>query len=222
MTQLKAYNSLYKHDFICLSETYLDSSITNEEVKIKDYKLIRADHPDNIKRGRVCIYHKESLPVQEIKLSYFKEALLLEMDFNNKKVLISAIYRSPIQNKNEFDLFLANLEQLLGEINKRKPYLSIITGDFDARSSSWWSEDINTTEDLNLFSLTSSNGFYQLINEPTHIQGSSPSCIDLIFTKQENYQLTLVSMPHYIRIVIIRLFILVLILIFIIPRLIND
>ena len=27
LTQLKAYNSLYKHDFICLSETYLDSSI---------------------------------------------------------------------------------------------------------------------------------------------------------------------------------------------------
>ena len=186
VTQLKAYNSLYKCDFICLSETYLDSSITDEEVKIKDYKLIRADHPDNIKRGGDCIYHKEALPVHEIKLSYFKEALLLEMDYNNKKVLISAIYRSPNQNKNEFDLFLANLEQLLGEINKRKPYLSIITGDFNARSSSWWSEDINTTEGLNLFSLTSSNGFYQLINEPTHIQGSSASCIDLIFTNQEN------------------------------------
>ena len=186
VTQLKAYNSLYKHDFVCLSETYLDSSITDEEVKIKDYKLIGADHPDHIKRGGVCIYHNESLPVQEIKLSYFKKALLLEMDYNNTKVLISAIYRSPNQNKSEFDLFLANLEQLLGEINKRKPYLSIITGDFNARSSSWWSEDINTTEGLNLFSLTSSNGFYQLINEPTHIQGSSASCIDLIFTNQEN------------------------------------
>ena len=192
VTQLKAYNSLYKHDSICLSETYLDSSITDEEVKIKDYKLIHADHPDNIKRGGVCIYHKESLPVQEIKLSYFKEALLLEMDYNNKKVLISAIYRSPNQNKNEFDLFLANLaiNKLLNQkflaINKRKPYLFIITGDFNARSSSWWSEDINTTEGLNLFSLTSSNGFYQLINEPTHIQVSSASCIDLIFTNQEN------------------------------------
>ena len=108
------------------------------------------------------------------------------MDYNNKKVLIAAIYRSPNQNKTEFNLFLANLEQLLGEINKHKPYLSIITGDFNARSSSWWSEDINTTEGLNLFSLTSSNGFYQLIIEPTHIQGSNTSCIDLIFTNQEN------------------------------------
>ena len=27
LTQLKAYNSIYKYDFICLSETYLDSLI---------------------------------------------------------------------------------------------------------------------------------------------------------------------------------------------------
>ena len=86
-----------------------------------------------------------------------------------------------------FSIYYRQQQAFNGSIyNIRKPYLSIITGDFNARSSSWWSEDINTTECLNLFSLTSSNGFYQLINEPTHIQGSSASCIDLIFTNQEN------------------------------------
>ena len=64
------------------------------------------------------------------------------MDYNNKKVMVSVIYSSPNQNKNDFDLFLTNLEQLLGEINNHKPYLSIITGYFNARSSSWWSEDL--------------------------------------------------------------------------------
>ena len=47
-----------------------------------------------------------------------------------------------------------------------------------------WSEDINTSEWLKLLSLTSSNGFSQLINEPTHLQTSNSSCIDLIFTDQ--------------------------------------
>ena len=37
-----------------------------------------------------------------------------------------------------------------------------------------------------LFSITSSNGFPQLINEPTHMQVSSFSCIGLIFTNQPN------------------------------------
>ena len=51
------------------------------------YKLVRSDHPDNIKRGGVCIYYKESLPVRVINLPFFKEALLLEMCYNKKKCL---------------------------------------------------------------------------------------------------------------------------------------
>ena len=43
----------------------------------------------------------------------------------------------------------------------------------------WWSKDTDIIEGLKLFSLTSSNGISQLINEPTHIQTNSISCIDL-------------------------------------------
>ena len=49
LTQLKAYNAIYKHDFICLSETYLDSSIPDNALDIEGYRLVRADHPNNIK-----------------------------------------------------------------------------------------------------------------------------------------------------------------------------
>ena len=51
LTQLKAYISIYKHDFICLSETYLDSSIPDSLLEIDGYNLIRSDHPNDIKRG---------------------------------------------------------------------------------------------------------------------------------------------------------------------------
>ena len=88
------------------------------------------------------------------------------MNDNNKKMIVSVIYRSPSQNNREFDSFLLNFEQLLSDISTRKPTVSIITGDFNARSSSWWSNDIKTLEDTNLYSLASSNGFFQLINEP--------------------------------------------------------
>ena len=37
-----------------------------------------------------------------------------------------------------------------------------------------------------MYSSTFSDGFSQLINEPIHIQTSSSSCIDLIFTNQPN------------------------------------
>ena len=105
LTQLKAYISTYKHDFICLSETYLDSSIPDNLIDIKGYNLVRADHPDNIKRDGVCIYYKESLPVRIKTLPYLKEALFLEMIHNNKKIIVSVIYHSPSQNNCELDSF---------------------------------------------------------------------------------------------------------------------
>ena len=85
LSQLKDYISTYKHDFICLSETYLDSSTPNNLIDIEGYKLVRSDHPDNNKRGGVCIYYKEALPVRVINSPFFKEALLLEMCYNKKK-----------------------------------------------------------------------------------------------------------------------------------------
>ena len=85
ISQLKAYISSYKHDFICLSETYLDSSTPNHLIDIEGHRLVRSDHPDNIKRGGVCIYYKEAPPVRVMNLPFFKEALLLEMCYNKKK-----------------------------------------------------------------------------------------------------------------------------------------
>ena len=107
LTQLKAYFLIYKYDFICLSEIYLNSSIPVNFIDIEGYKLIFADHPDNIKRGGVCIYYKGSLTVWVISLPYFKKGLLLEMSNNNEKVMVSVIYRSPSQTNDEFEAFLS-------------------------------------------------------------------------------------------------------------------
>ena len=76
------------------------------------------------------------------------------------------------------------MEKLLSDRNKCKPSLSVIADDYNARSSYWRCKDINAKEGANLYSLTSSNGFYQLINEPMHIQANSSSCIDLLLTDQ--------------------------------------
>ena len=45
-------------DIICLSETFLDSTIplNDERLYIKEYSMIRADHPSDTKRGGLCIY----------------------------------------------------------------------------------------------------------------------------------------------------------------------
>ena len=83
------------------------------------------------------VFTTESLPVRIKRLPYFKEALLLEMIHNNKKSLVSVIYRSPSPSYCEFETFLTNFEYLLTEINNNKPSLAVITCDFNVRSPEW-------------------------------------------------------------------------------------
>ena len=64
--------------------------------------------------------------------------------------------------------------------------LSVITGDFNARSSKWWSLDKENAVGRKINSLTSACGYTQIINQPTYITKKSCSCIDLVFTTSPN------------------------------------
>ena len=68
---IKVFNTTKNFNFICLSESYIDSTIllVDKNLCLDGYKLIRADHPKNIKQGGVCIYYREKLPVKIIHLS---------------------------------------------------------------------------------------------------------------------------------------------------------
>ena len=69
------------------SETYLESStnLNDNSLQIEGYNLVRADHPNDIKKGGVCIYFRESLPV--IAIPYLKEVVLLELVQNDEKYM---------------------------------------------------------------------------------------------------------------------------------------
>ena len=51
------------------------STVRSSFLRLEGYKLVRADHPNNVKRGGVCIYYKESLPDRVIKLPHRQEAI---------------------------------------------------------------------------------------------------------------------------------------------------
>ena len=83
---IKVYNSIYKYDFICISETFLDSSFEpeNKNLMLEGYKLIQSDHPSNTKRGGVCIYYKESLAVCLVDITSLPECLVCEVTIQYK------------------------------------------------------------------------------------------------------------------------------------------
>ena len=94
---LEAYNAVNKFDIICLLESFLDSSILteNNNLKINGYKMVRTDQPNSIKRGVVCAYVRESLPVRNLSNSYLSECLTLEVTISNRKGYVITLYRSP-------------------------------------------------------------------------------------------------------------------------------
>ena len=133
LSSLEAFNAVHNFDVICISESYLDSSFSSDDsaLALKGYKLVRADHPLDIKRGGTCIYYKEILPIKFLNVISLPECLLCEISYNNQKCFISSLYRSPSQSANEFQVFLKELESIIESIcSPGNSDLVIIIGDF--------------------------------------------------------------------------------------------
>ena len=104
LSMLEAYNAAHKYDVTCISESYLDSTVPLDDnsFSLNGYNLTCADHPDNIKRGGVCMYYKENLSLRIISTPYFDQCLLCKVTCQNEKGYIAVIYRSPSQSCSEF------------------------------------------------------------------------------------------------------------------------
>ena len=70
------------------------------------------------------------------------------------------IYRSPSQDREQFESFSSAFEEVLFNLSNEKPLFKVILGDFNPRSSSWWCDDITTTEELSIDYLTSQYGLH--------------------------------------------------------------
>ena len=172
---------------MCITETYYDLLfLGGSSFQLDGYKVNRADHPSNTKRGAVCIYYKESLSVRALNLTNLNECITCQVSVQNCKGYIGVICRSPSQSTAEFEQFLSNFEGILKATVSSSSLFTIILGDFNARSSSWSKNDKTAAEGARLEVLSSLHGFHQPISEPTHLLPTSTSCIDLIFTGQLN------------------------------------
>ena len=97
-----------------------------------------------------------------------------------------SLFRSPSQSSDTFEDFADNIELNLDKIATKSPYLLVILGDFNIKSSNWYKHEKTTYESSNIDAITSQFGLQQLIKEPTHVFTDSSSCIDLLFTSQSN------------------------------------
>ena len=156
-------------------------------MQINRYSLLRADHPNNIKRAGVCIYFKASLPsIRRNDLTNLKDCLVTEINVNNEKCFFTCLYRLASQNHGELEHFCTNFDLHLWNINNLYPTYSIVLGDFNAKCSKWCASDKSNTADIELDNI--SMKYNQMIDKPTHYINESSTCIDLIFSSNVNHK----------------------------------
>ena len=118
LSLLRAFISI-----ICLSEIYLGSSISSDydNLELSGYNLVRANDPTNTKRGGVCIYYHNSLPLKVIDIQLLNECINFEIRIGGKLCSFLCLYRSPCQSRDIFETFADNFELTLYSIINKNP-----------------------------------------------------------------------------------------------------
>ena len=170
---IEAYNSVFHYDLIALSKKNLNETIHNEEILVEGFskEIFRNDHPSGDKQGGVCIYFKENFPIKHRKdLEIMQESIVCEISLRRKKILFVAVYHSPNQTNDEFEVCYNKLQDTLDQIKDAKPHCIILIGNFICRSTEFWPGDIDSLKEIALDELNESNNMTQLIDQPTNLE----------------------------------------------------
>ena len=128
------------------------------------------------------MYFKEHLPIlRRHDLCNLSHCLVTEI-----RVGKNASSRSRCQSCDKFNTFYSNSDLFLSNMNDLNPASLIVISDLNAGNSKWWSSDKQNFEGGGIHSSTTSAGYTQLTDQPTHIISNSFSCIDVVFASNPN------------------------------------
>ncbi|KAI5714781.1 hypothetical protein M8J77_005490 [Diaphorina citri] len=173
-------------DIICVTESWLDPSISNAEVSLLGYRMIRHDRVGK-GGGGIAIYLNNtfnynvlaSSPPQYIASAEF---LIIEVVIVSSKILLAVVYHPP--RAGSLDQFEEALEFHLPNYEHK-----LIMGDFNV--------DLSTTNpaSTNLRTTFSSLNLHILPTDATHHEAHSHSLLDLMVVGDEGRVLSHGQLP---------------------------
>ncbi|MEW8548321.1 MAG: endonuclease/exonuclease/phosphatase family protein, partial [Candidatus Thiodiazotropha sp.] len=169
-------SELSDFDVICITESWLHGTISDDEIKFEDYTVFRRDRVGD-SHGGVCVYVKNNLHTRrrnDLEMQNL-ECVWVEITTHHKKILIGTFYRPP----NSPNDTMAQIENSIGLATDTNIQDILIMGDFN----------LDITKQLpcrKINNICQYFGLDQLISESTHFTETSSSVIDLIFTSNKN------------------------------------
>ena len=179
--ELQAVVDIYDPDIIGITETWLNSKISDNEYCIEGYhKPIRQDRVDT-KDGRgggVLLLIKNSINYVQIvpdnSIDYTNSVWIEVVNNDGKKTVIGVVYRSP----NSTETNNEKLYKCIQELSNRN---LIIMGDFNYPNIDW--NNLHTTRDgLDFMNLIMDNFLCQHVNFPTR----ENNILDLFISSDPN------------------------------------
>ena len=164
-------------DVLAINETRLDSTISDNEMHVPGYEIVRRDRNVNGRLGGgVCFYVRCNInysPRLDLSIDQIENLCIEIRKPKCKPFLVATWYRPPDSLISTFNCF----ETLVGRIDAENIEYYLM-GDLNCDLSSK-ELDHNSTKLMNIADLYN---LHQVINEPTRITISSSTMIDLIFT----------------------------------------
>jgi hypothetical protein len=164
-------------DVLAINETKLDSSITNNEISIRGYDVVRRDRQHHGRNGGgVCLYVKSNLNFKFIDDLANKDLELIFVQISNpcsRPFLVGTWYRPPSFELHLFPLF----QEIIDKIDTENSEL-YLPGDLNCDLLSQ-TPHANTLELLDIFDIYN---LKQHITEPTRVTSTSQSLLDLCIT----------------------------------------
>ena len=89
LSLLEAYNTIYKYDILCISETYLDSSVSVDDttLSLPGYSLVRSDHLTMLKGVVLACILKRIYLWDQLMYHSFLSVCYVKWPFKVKKVM---------------------------------------------------------------------------------------------------------------------------------------
>ena len=178
MDELRMFCENHAPHVISINETWLDHTISDGEVHIEGYSLLRRDKVRN--KGGVLVYIDKSVEFVEMKELQDGdiESLWVKIKPHKSKAFLFCSFYRPPNAENE-KTFLEGFQNMLMSVREEQEEI-IIGGDFNFD----WKKR-NICKPVKRFgNLMSESSLTQVIKENTRITEYSRTQIDLIFTSR--------------------------------------
>ena len=158
------------YDIFCVSETWLNETIYDNEILPSNYTIYRNDRRS--RGGGVLIAVSNSIPSKIIKRYTGIEMISVELELS-PKLLIVCLYIPP----NCSDEYQQDVLRSIQSLHTHNDV--ILLGDLNAPDVNWSTLSASSPFSSSLCNAFYSNNYIQMVTQPTHHKGNT---LDLIFT----------------------------------------